>query len=76
MVVNHFIADTRTSKCGLMANAGSSLMGIGTATGNFKLLLRRVYRIKNKLPNICGFFFLYFCIFVVFVVVVYQYLWG
>ena len=30
----------------IMANAGSSLMGIGTATGNVKLFLRRVCRIR------------------------------
>lgn len=39
----------------IMTNAGSSLMGIGTATGNFKRLL--VFGCVDKcLPFACGFF--------------------
>lgn len=41
-LVNVDFADVRA----IMANAGSSLMGIGTATGNFKLILTRKFRIK------------------------------
>lgn len=40
-LVNVDFADVRA----IMANAGSSLMGIGTATGNFVLVLTSVFKI-------------------------------
>lgn len=39
-LVNVDFADVRA----IMANAGSSLMGIGTATGKFKLLVNGMFR--------------------------------